>query len=365
MLAAVVVLAALILFNALFVAAELGAIAARKSRIESLADGGSVPARRLLPIISSPPRLDRYIAACQVGITLTSLILGAYGQAALAPALAPLFAGLGGLEVAAAQTTSALVILIALTLIQMVFGELVPKSLALTDPTRTAMLTVTPLGFCERLLSPFIWILNGSGTLLFRLFGIHRRAHRHIHSPAEIDTMVQDSREAGELAAEDRRRIRRALRLGSRRARRVMIPRADTVTIDAGATADEVLATMAERPYGRFPVVDGSFDRVLGILQAKDVAARGLAIGDVKELMLPALSVGADETTDRVLSRMREGHTQHAIVTDAAGQNIGFLTLADVLSVIFGDVADELKPGRRALIQLRRRSAGPGTPRTR
>lgn len=357
MITALVVVATMILLNALFVAAELGAIAARRSRIESLAEDGGALAKRLLPVIESPERLDRYIAACQVGITVTSLVLGAYGQATMAPALAPVFSGLGDLDMAAAHTTSAVVILVALTLLQMVFGELVPKTLALVDPNRAAMLTVTPLNFFERLLAPLIWVLNGSGSLLFKLFGIERKSRRHIHSPAEIDTMVQDSREAGALIAEDRRRIRRALRLGSRRARHLMIPRADVATIEANASADEVLAIMGERPYARFPVIDGSFDDVVGILQAKDVAAHGLEIGNVRDLVRPPITVAANDPADRVLTRLRDGRAQQALVTEQ-GQNIGFITLSDVLSEIFGDVADELKPGRRALIQLRRRGAG-------
>lgn len=135
----------LILLNALYVAAEFSAVSVRRSRIQQKAEEGNKLAIRLFPYIEDGHRLDRYIATCQIGITISSLVLGAYGQTALAPVLTPLFQGLGGMQVAAAQSTAAAVILIALTAMQMILGELVPKSLALEFPTPVALFTVIPM----------------------------------------------------------------------------------------------------------------------------------------------------------------------------------------------------------------------------
>src|SRR5678815_3756104 len=141
-LVAAIVVVALILVNAVYVAAEFAAVSVRRSRIQQLAADGNPLAAWLLPILESPAALDRYIAACQIGITLSSLVLGAYAQATLAVWLAPYFESLAGMQAVAAQSTSAVVVLLALTVGQVVFGELIPKSLALQYPTPTALYTL-------------------------------------------------------------------------------------------------------------------------------------------------------------------------------------------------------------------------------
>src|SRR5688500_15158151 len=144
MLVAALVILFLILLTGLYVAAEFAAVGARRSRLRRLAEDGNGLAARILPVVEDPHELDRYIAVSQVGITLSSLILGAYGQAAIAPALAPLIERLG-VKPENAGSTAAILVLLTLTVLSMIVGELVPKSLALQDPTRTAMYTVLPM----------------------------------------------------------------------------------------------------------------------------------------------------------------------------------------------------------------------------
>src|SRR5688572_26476907 len=159
----------LILANALYVAAEFAAVSVRKVKIRQLAEEGHWLAKRLLPIVEDPEELDRYIAASQIGITLASLILGAYGQAQLAPILSPAFEQLGGMQRPAAYSASAAIILITLSIAQMILGELVPKSLALQFPTQTAFFTALPMSWSLRIFRPFIWLLNGTGLVILRL----------------------------------------------------------------------------------------------------------------------------------------------------------------------------------------------------
>src|SRR3954464_10051669 len=144
-LVAILVVAALILINAVYVAAEFAAVSVRRSRVQQLADDGNPLAAWLLPILESPGSLDRYIAACQIGITLSSLVLGAYAQQTIAVWLAPSFVGPGGLQEVGAQSTSAIVVLLVLAVAQVIFAELVPKSLALQYPTQTALYTLVPM----------------------------------------------------------------------------------------------------------------------------------------------------------------------------------------------------------------------------
>src|SRR5919107_4455743 len=165
MLLAAAVILLLILLTGLYVAAEFAAVGARRSRLRRLAEDGNALAARILPVLEDPRELDRYIAASQVGITLSSLILGAYGQATLAPRIQPLFERFTTMEARTAESTSAAIVLIFLTALAVVVGELVPKSLALQNPTATALFTVLPMQWSMRVFAWSIAFLNGSGVL--------------------------------------------------------------------------------------------------------------------------------------------------------------------------------------------------------
>src|SRR5688572_13675188 len=253
-LAAILVVIALILFNALYVAAEFAAVSVRKTRIQQLAADGNPLAAWLLPVLESPAELDRYIAACQIGITLSSLILGAYAQATIAVWLIPFFAELGGLQQVAAQSTSAVVVLLVLTVCQVVFAELVPKSLALQYPTPTALYTLIPMIGSLWIYRPFIKWLNGTGILLLRLLGSPQQSHRHIHSPEEIELLIADSRDGGLLEPDEHLRLQRALRLNLRQAKQLMVPRPKVSALDINTPLKDAIAAVAQSPYSRLPV---------------------------------------------------------------------------------------------------------------
>lgn len=341
------VIALLIGLNALYVAAEFAAVSVRRSRIRQSAEEGNARAVRLLPFIENPQRLDHYIAASQVGITLSSLVLGAFGQANLAGELTPLFAGLGGMQVAAAQSASAVVVLIGLTVLQMVLGELVPKSVALQMPTQTALATITPMRWSLAAMSWLITVLNGSGTLILKWLGVSPAGHGHIHSPEEIDLLIGESREGGLLKPDEHRRLRRALQLGVRPARQLMVPRPRVVAVDVDTPTDEVLRHLAGTPYTRLPVYRGSIDNVVGMLHSKDLVIRHLEEGpapNLEALMRPILIVHESVTADRLLTLMRDRRSHQAIVADEYGGVAGLVTLEDVMAEVLGAVGDEFKP---------------------
>src|SRR5262247_676563 len=170
-LAAILIVIALILVNALYVAAEFAGVSVRRSRIQQLASDGNPFAAWLLPVLESPTALTRYIGACQIGITVSSLVLGAYAQSTFAVWLTPTFASLGGLQELAAQSTSAVVVLLTLTVAQAVFAEFVPKSLALQYPTQVALYTLIPMLGSLWIYRPFSIVLNNTGGWLLRLLG--------------------------------------------------------------------------------------------------------------------------------------------------------------------------------------------------
>jgi len=349
MVAASLVILLLILLTALYVAAEFAAVGARRSRLRRLAEDGNQLAARILPVVEDPQELDRYIAVSQIGITLSSLILGAYGQAVIAPRLAPLLQSLFDLDPAAALSTAAIVVLLILTVLAMIVGELVPKSIALQDPTRTALATVLPMQWSRHLFSWAIDFLNGTGALLLKLLKVPSTGHRHVHSPEEIELLIAESRDGGLLEPEEQRRLHRALRLGLRTASQLMVPRARLSAVDVETPVNEVMHRVGGSAFSRFPVFRGELDNALGMLHTKDVVTeyvKGMRIRSLISLIKPIARVPHDMPADRLLAFLRERRTHQAIVTDELGRVAGLITLEDVLADLLGGVADEFKMAR-------------------
>jgi len=354
-LAAILVVAALLLVNALYVAAEFAAVSVRRSRLHQLAEDGNPLAAWLLPVVESPASLDRYIAACQIGITLSSLVLGAYAQATFAVWLAPRFAELGGLQDVVAESTSAGVVLLTLTIAQVVCGELVPKSLALQYPTQTSLYTLIPMIGSQWIYRPFITWLNGTGLLVLRLLGTSHQAHRHIHSPDEIELLIAESRDGGLLEPDEHRRLQRALRLNLRQARQLMVPRRRISALNVETPLNEVIGIVAQSPYSRVPVYRESIDNIVGILRTKDLVrwfVEGRPGATLADLIRPIPTVHESVTADRILRTLRERRSHQSLVVDEFGGTAGLLTLADVLSELLGHVGDEFRSGQTAIETL-------------
>lgn len=344
------VLLLLIAVNAVYVAAEFGAVSVRKSRVRQAAEEGSYLAKQLLPVLTDPKRLDDYIAACQIGITLSSLIAGAYGQARLSTILVPAFESWGGMQVAAAESTAAIVVLIGLTIFQMILGELLPKSVALRLPTQTAFATVLPMQWSLWLLRWFIRVLNGSGEWLLHRLGVSVLGHGHIHSPEEIEYLVVESRHGGLLSHVETRRLRRALRLSAHSAAEVMVPRVKVVALDVASSLDEARSLLDARPFTRVPVYEETIDRIVGLVHARDVviAAHGEqpespVEGELLPLVRPILVVPQSMMMDRLLARMRAEHRTMAVLLDEYGGTAGIVTMGDLLDELIGGLADEFK----------------------
>ena len=333
--------------TALYVAAEFAAVSVRTSRIQQAAEEGSRLARRLLPYLHDGHALDRYIAASQVGITLAALVSGAYAQSQIAPALVPLFERFGAMQTAAAQSTSALVVLIGLTVFQMVLGELVPKSLALQAPARVALWTVLPMHMSLRLLAWFIDMLNGSGRAILRLLRVPESGHRHVHSAEEIAYLVTESGKGGLLKPNEQLRLRQALHLGDRPALELMVPRTAIVALDADTPMQEVIRVAIESPYTRFPVYEETIDQVIGVVHVRDVAtvsARDGAGTTLRALLRPVLVAPATMSADRLLVRLKEERRTMAVLVDEYGGTAGLITVDNILDDLIGDIADEFRP---------------------
>lgn len=342
-LLAAAITAILIAVNALYVAAEFAAVSVRRTKLRLRAAAGDRLARIALQQIDEPQRLDDYVAACQVGITLSSLALGAVGQAQVAPLVTPWFASFGG-GAAAAQSTAAVVVLVTLTALQMVVGELVPKSLALHDPTTAVRWAALPMLVSSRLLAGFVRVLNGSGRAILRLLGHRPSGHAHVHSPEEIELLVAESGEGGALEERDTRRLRRALRLRQRKARHLMTPRTRIRALDAALPLDELVGEVLGGSYTRYPVYSGERENVVGIVHSRDVAARVLAaggVGSLDEVLRPAVAVPETMAADDLLRLIRAQNAFQVVVLDEFGGLAGIVSASDVLREVLGDVPDD------------------------
>lgn len=331
------ILIVLIGFNALYVSAEFATVSARRSRIRQLAQEGNRSAAWLLPVVEDAKKLDRYVAACQIGITLSSLVLGAYGQATLPAVISPLVKDLGGFQEAGAQAASATLILVGLTSLQVLFGELLPKSLALQFTTQIALLTTIPMALSLRAFSWFIAVLNGSGVVILRLLGSGDASHRHIHSPDEIQLLMVESRDGGLLEVDEQRRLVRALSLGAQSVRALMVPRPRVVSIDASLPMEQIEDLVLESRYTRFPVFRESPDNIIGVLHTKDLVRKRLESGTVPEIQTlvkaPAL-IPESVAADRALTMLREQHSHIGIIIDEYGGFEGLISIEDLLATV-------------------------------
>ena len=273
MLLVIAVLVLLIATNALYVAAEFATIGARRTRISELASQGNGAARRLLPYVQDRTLLDRYIAACQVGITLSSIVVGFYGQAQLTPVLTPWLSTLGRLEGAAASVATILVLVI-LTGLQVVWGELLPKSVAIRFPERLALLTTTPMVASLFVLRPLIALLNGSAFALMRLLRLPEGdKHSQVHSPEELELLFDKSAQGGLLDAGERDMLRNVLHFEDTIARQIMLPRTRVEAVPLDGDPGEQLKRLARSAHTRFPVYDGSLDHIVGVIHLRDLYA--------------------------------------------------------------------------------------------
>jgi putative hemolysin len=297
----------------------------------------------LMPVVEDARELDRYIAASQIGITFGSLVLGAYGQARLSPVVAPLLVR-AEFQPDRAESIAAVAILIGLTILGVIFGELVPKSLALQYPTQVALWTVIPMQWSLRVMNWFIWVLNGSGILLIKALGVPSTGHRHIHSPEEIELLIAESRDGGLLEPEEQVRLHKALELRRRTARDLIVPRERLVMLDAGQPFDEIVRAVASSPYTRLPVWRDRPSNVIGVLRTKDLAVAYLSgTEDIEAVLRPIARVPASMPADRLIGFLRERRAHTVLVIDDRGDLAGLITIEDVVSALIGVVQDELK----------------------
>lgn len=343
------VIVLLIAFNALYVGAEFAAVSVRKSAIKQLAGEGNVFAKRIMPILEDGVRLDKYVATCQIGITISSLVLGAFAEFTLAFRLAPIIEQTFSMHHESARSAAVIMILVALAILQMVLAELVPKTLALLYPTRTVLILYLPIAWSTFVFGWLITVFNGCATIVLKIFGYQTSSHRHIHTSAELAMLLTQVHEEGVLEPDEHARLQRALSLDAWSAAELMVPRRSVETIDRHAPIEEIVRAVADSPYTRLPVYEGSTDNVVMVLHTKDVVAeiaKQGSITSIESMIRPLHAVPEVMKADKLLNLMRRRRTQMFSIINEYGTFVGIVTVEDILSEVFGAIGDEFKTGQ-------------------
>jgi putative hemolysin len=328
-----VAVAVLILLNAYFVAAEYGLVTARRTRIQELEQQGNRRARAVLQIVADPPR---FIAAMQLGVTATSLAIGALGEQALARVFDPILASVIAFALA----------FLIITFLHVVVGELVPKGVALGHSETTALAVSAPVRGFFVLFKPLIWILQRSSEVILRALGLQPPGGEvDVYSEAELKMLLSRSTEEGQLEQQEQEMLYKVFDFADKEVSTVMVPRPEVVALSIDLPPEEALAAVIESPYTRYPVYRSSLDEVVGILHVRDLFSalndRGIAGVELEQLLRPVHIVPETKDLAALLTEFRRANQHMAIVVDEYGDLEGIVTLEDLLEEIVGEIEDE------------------------
>lgn len=341
----------LVLLNGFFVAAEFAMVKVRETRIETLVLSGDTRAKSAYKVVQ---HLDAYLSACQLGITLASLGLGWIGEPAVAQILSHIFTNLGW-SVEVTKTMSFTVAFSFITAMHIILGELAPKTMAIQYSERVALLTAWPLIMFNRIMYPFIWILNHAANFLLRRMGVEL-SHNHdlAHSEEELRIIMEESHKSGYIDNTELKFVDNIFNFAERTAREIMIPRTDMICIYKENSFEENLEIVLHEELTRYPVCNPDKDSVVGFVHIKDMLAivaknKDQDLDDITRKMITAPET---MSVSELLKIMQKNHTQIALLIDEYGGTAGLVTLEDILEEIVGEIQDEFDEERPEIEKL-------------
>ncbi|MFB5678667.1 hemolysin family protein [Paenibacillus terreus] len=342
--------ALLIVLSGFFVATEFAIIKIRSSRVDQLVAENRKNAKALRTVVNN---LDGYLSACQLGITITALGLGWLGEPTVVKILEPVFQKVG-ITGDFGHIIAFIISFIIVTYLHVVIGELAPKTLAIRKAEAVSLLTSPPIIWFNRIMYPFIWLLNGSANRLVRLFGLKPASeHEEAHSQEEIQIILSESMESGKINNTEYGYVNRIFAFDETVAKEIMVPRTDMVCLYTNRSLQENMQIIHEEQYTRFPVATESKDQIIGMINTKQLFLehdRNTNL-DFKSLIHPILTVPEVIPVNDLLKRMQKEQVHIALLVDEYGGTSGIITIEDILEEIVGEIRDEFDKDERKEIE--------------
>ena len=331
----IVIILLLILLNGLFAMSEIALISARRSNLEMLARQGNTGARRAQQLIQDP---DKFLSTIQIGITLIGILTGIYSGDTLAASFGARLSSLG-IPLRTATVVAQVTIVIVVTYLTLIFGELVPKRIGMSGAEKIAIFMSRPMGMLSRLASPFVWLLSHSTAGISRLLGL-KKAESKV-TEEEIRSIIREGAEDGEVQEVEQKIVGRVFSLGDRTVESIMTYRSELVWLDISMSAAQIRAIVDEKPHNRYPVGDGSLDRLLGVVYLKDLFSH---IGDkdfnLRDHLAPVKFFHEGFEVYDVLEQLRNEQLGYGIVCDEFGVTRGIITFKDIFEALVGEIPD-------------------------
>ena len=330
----IIILLFLVFLNGLFVMSEIALVSARKARLESQAEKGDRKARQALDLSNNP---EIFLSAAQIGITLISILTGVYSGERFGKNFQPVVEKIEILRPYAA-TIATTIIVILVTFLSIIFGELIPKRIALLKAEKIAKLVAGPMRVFAKATHPIVWLLNFISNLFFTIFKI-KRSHSDVVTEEEIKAMVTEGTEAGTIDEAEQQIIERVFHLGDRNITSLMTHRSDIVWFNLNDNEEKMKQKIISERHSIYPICDGDIDQLKGIVSIKDLYVADDSIL-FKDLMKPALFVPENNSAYQVMEKFKESQLHSAFIVDEYGTILGMITLNDILEAIVGDIPE-------------------------
>ena len=325
----------LLVANGLFSMSEMAVISSRKTKLQQLANEGDKKASAALDLANEP---NHFLSTIQIGITLIAMLTGAFGGATISEHLAAQLNKIPSLT-PYSEAISLTIVVLSLSYFSLIIGELAPKRLALHNPERIASVVAGPMRFLSLVAFPIVRLLSLSTDLVVRVLGI-KSPNESLVTEEEIQILLQEGTEAGVFEEAEQDMVEGVFRLGDRRVSALMTPWTEVVWLDVNDSPEEILRTLTDSSYSRFPVCDGGLNNVLGVVSAKDLLVRSLAGHplDLKATLHKPLFVPESMAASTLLERFKGSRSHLALVIDEYGGLAGLVTINDILEEIVGDI---------------------------
>lgn len=333
----------IIALSAFFVASEFAIVKVRSTRIDQLVEEGNKRALAAKKILSN---LDEYLSTVQLGITILSLVLGWIGEKTVSHLLMPVFSFIH-ITGPSVHVISTILAFLLITFVHVVVGELAPKTVAIQKAETISLLTSRPLILIHRILYPFVWLLNTSSRLVTRLFGLKIVNENELaHTEEELRIIVSESYKSGEINQSEFKYVNKIFEFDNRIAKEIMVPRTEITSLSKEDSFDELLQTIREERFTRYPVIDGDKDHIIGMVNAKELLTDLLSDSDRNKSTLnsyirPIIRVIDTIPIQELLLMMQKERIHMAVLIDEYGGTSGLVTVEDIIEEIVGEIRDE------------------------